>query len=243
MPGCKSKTETDDTQQVIDNHTESDTQEDSNTQKDDDVSSNGDNTNSNEVIDQDSILDLLEMGSKINEISYDLTYTSGDMTMESKYWQKGNLVKIENDSLEGKVVTIYNEDEIITYYPDEKIGSRYTRFDDGFGTENINVSVQYLNGNDYSFVENTSVNGEKCIVVNMTDEYNIKSKLWISTKYGIITKVQSSDEGGQFVSEIKNISTKTVSDSSFNVPEDIQFEDGNSDQDISQENSNTEITE
>ncbi|MFZ7133626.1 MAG: LolA family protein [Eubacteriales bacterium] len=220
LPACKSESKEDimEDENITQNETETNTDE--NGEQDEDE------LDLDEIIDQESIVKLLQKGAETNEVSYQLTYISGEASMDSQYWQKGDLIKIVSDSPEGTVITIYDNDEVITYYPDEKTGFRYIQdYDNEFTSDYINVGDQYFDGVSYTFIENSSFHGEKCIVVTMIDSYDNENKLWISTQYGIVIKFEGFDEGGEFTSEVKDIKIGGIPDSTFDIPTDIIFED------------------
>lgn len=226
LPGCKSKTE-DNVSNEIDNQDEIINEEEIQTETETETSDNEEEiTPPDEIIDEESIIKLLQKGAATNEISYDLLFTSEGLSMTSKYWKKGDKEKIESDTSEGIFVTIYDKDEVISYYPSEKTGERYTQYYDDYSSGNVNeVGDQYFKNVAYKFIENGTFDGEKYILVSMEDAYGSESKLWISTNYGIILRYEGEDEGGEYISEVKNISTNNISDDTFEVPSDIIIED------------------
>lgn len=178
------------------------------------------------TIDAAFIKSLLEKGAKVDGIVQDMTITAKGESVQSTLWKQGGKVKISSTVMGEKMVTIMDGTSIITYYPDQKTGTKFVR---------EKAKVPGLGGDDPSesfdestltFLEKGEYDGQACyIVAAKNKEMGTSHKLWISKKLGMMVKVESTQtDGTVYTTEFKNIKTGKLPDSTFEVPADIKIE-------------------
>lgn len=179
---------------------------------------------------QVTISDMINQGTQITEMTYEIKTTGEGISYESEVWLKDKKMKTDTTMNGQRMISFFDmtNSEIITYMPDQKIATKM-KMDQYEGEDNI-TPVNYLQG--LSGVEyitqagNETINGLDCKVITITEpEGTIKE--WLSVKYGIVVKSEQKINGQVSTTEFKNfkIGPGTVSDNDLTVPSDVQVVD------------------
>lgn len=162
-------------------------------------------------------------------LSYTQTVTMGTETTTMRIWIKGELYKTETtmDGIEVVSINDFENEEFITYYPQEKSGVRFiSSFDESMFDEDYLDADGFedqVDTENYEFVGRETINGERCYVVITRDLETLETvKMWVSEKYGIPMRIEVKDVeyGEDYILEVRDIS-EGVSDREFEVPSDI----------------------
>lgn len=186
------------------------------------------------------INDLSEIFSRTEDfkedgIHYTQEVTSADETNEIETWMKGDLTKSRITAQGEEIITITNNTsgEFITYFPSQKTGIKYNiqgsdsaEVPEGAirDIEDYEKDIDPLN---FEVLGREEINGVDTVVIKTVDSNTeLESTIWISEQYGIMMKMEASNEdGSQMTIEVTEFEAGNVSDSEFDVPDDIELQE------------------
>lgn len=174
---------------------------------------------------------IFSKATEIKCMSYNMTITTEGMPeTKSKFWVKGNKVKMQG-AVEGMGEMIFYSDTdkkvAFNYIPSEKIATKidYSQAEAQQGDTPLDYSKD-LDGKNFKEVGNENVNGYDCVVYEVSDEAGT-NKIWVTKEYGIPAKVESKIEGKLAIINFADISTSEIPDSEFELPTGTQVMDMN----------------
>lgn len=175
----------------------------------------------------DDVSAIFAKAATISSMSFDFTVTSDEGKMTGKACVKGTKMKTETTVEGEKMIYIYDSKsgDVITYFPEQNMAMK-TNFSKEMGGL-IQIPAEYSDNTaseDIKTVGKETIDGLSCIVLNIVDKENKEEyKMWVSEKYGIPVRVESTDENGKSVIEYKNIKVGSVQDSEFELPKGVEI--------------------
>lgn len=188
------------------------------------------NSDNNQVQDKkESVIELINKGSLIDEMYYELIIIGAGLSSESKSWLKGNKMKIDTTVNGQRLISIFDllKGEVISYMPGENMAMK-TSEEEYQGLDNITPIdyIDQLNKDQFVLVGTEKVNGMECQVIQIASGTSL-FKQWISIDHGIVIKVEENHDGQTTVLEYKNLKVGpgSVADDIFTVPQDLEIFD------------------
>lgn len=175
----------------------------------------------------DDVSAIFAKAATISSMSFDFIVTSDEGKMTGKACVKGTRMKTEMTVEGEKMIYIYDSKsgDVITYFPEQNMAMK-TNFSKEMGGL-IQSPADYSDNaasEDIKTVGKETIDGLSCIVLNIVDKENKEEyKMWVSEKYGIPVRVESTDENGKSVIEYKNIKVGSVQDSEFELPKGVEI--------------------
>lgn len=170
-----------------------------------------------------SFEDLAKKFKDLPGVSMDATLTGIGSPVKSKYLFKGDNVKTTSLEKQANVSTVIQErGKKFMYVKDGKIlGNNTSTRSLGELSWRYSLFANAINDNKHSIkvMPSEKIDNEECGVFEFKDTEGKTSKLWISTKTGVLKKSIDQDVSLKSVQTyiITNIEIKDISDSEFNV--------------------------
>lgn len=188
--------------------------------------------NNNQVQDKkDSIMELINKGSQIDEMYYELVMIGAGLSSDSKSWLKGSKMKLDTTMNGQRLISIFDlsKGELISYMPGETMAMKMTT--EEYPALDNTTPIDYvkqLSKNEFVLLETESVNGMECQVIQIASGPSL-FKQWISIEHGIVVKVEEDYDGQKTVIDFKNleIGPGSVSDDVFTLPQGLEIFDMN----------------
>jgi outer membrane lipoprotein-sorting protein len=175
---------------------------------------------------------LITKGQGIKEMSYDMFIIGAGLSFESQAWLKDNMLKTDYILNGQRIISVFDlaKDEVISYLPGDKIATKMKmeEYQGQDGTTPLDYT-QELAKTDFRLLGTETVNNLECMILKIIDVEG-NNKMWLSTAYGLVVKVEEEDLQGQGVTiEFKNINIGegSVFDNTFKIPEGIEVIDLN----------------
>jgi outer membrane lipoprotein-sorting protein len=177
------------------------------------------------------ISSLITKSQKIKEMSYDMLMIGAGLSFESKAWLKGNMLKTDSVLNGQRVISIFDltKGEVLSYLPGDNIATKMKmeEYQGQDGTTPVDYT-QELAKADFRLAGTETVNNMDCKVlkiISVEDSY----KMWLSTEYGMVVKIEEGLQGQGVTVEFKNIEVGegSVADNTFKIPEGVEIIDLN----------------
>ncbi|NLX91482.1 MAG: outer membrane lipoprotein carrier protein LolA [Firmicutes bacterium] len=176
---------------------------------------------------ESSVAEIFAKAKDIENLYFEYVLTSGEDEAEGKTWIKGKQFKSEICVEEQIIVSIIDFDEATayTYVPSQNIAMKIDI--DMINIEEFKNPTEYTKDIDphlFRVVETTTYEGHQCKVIVFTDEeVQEETKMWVSEKYGIPLRVETTIEGSTTVLEYKNLQVGSVDDEAFTIPQGVEI--------------------
>ncbi len=174
----------------------------------------------------ETIQEILEKGKSIDNIQYDVIMTT-PFPLTLTVYQKKEKYKMETSILGQKSELIFNGTHMYNYDPAKDVYLEMDVPDSGNagGLDFLDFSEQALNDIEMKELGEETVNDMKTKVIEFkykasNEDTAVKTKAWISIKYGIPVKLLMTTEVGKAEMSLKNIKLNSVEDAVFVVPQD-----------------------
>lgn len=182
--------------------------------------------NQKEPDEKGQILEMIAKGKEIQEMSYAMVMIGPGLSSDSIVWLKGSHFKTDSTMNGQRVISVFDltSDEVISYLPGENFATKI-KIEEYQGQDSISPIdyIQELDKTSFQLAGAETVNGLECKVITISNE-EIRFKEWISTKYGIVVKIEQELDGEMTTIEFKNIKigTGSVPQDAFELPKGIQ---------------------
>jgi hypothetical protein len=181
--------------------------------------------------DKEIILNLIDKSKHQQEMSYTLFMTGAGISSESKVWLKDNKLKTDSVVNGQRAISIFDltKGEVISYLPNENIATKL-KMEEYQGQDNTTPLdyVQQLDKSNFRVTGTETINDMECKVISITSG-EASFKEWISTKTGMVVKVEEELNGEIITVEFKDtkIGSGTVPDNTFALPQGVEIMDIN----------------
>lgn len=170
--------------------------------------------------------DILGQGAAITSMRYDMLMTDpATGKIEAKVWIKGQTKIREEITTEGMlVIMIFNMEEGVMYIytPDQNMAMKMT-LDTSMVPEDPLGGVNEMLDYDPDIEGTEKIDEKDCIIVTWEIPGTGKVKAWIWEEYGFPLRMETTTSQGTIIIEFKNIDFSDISDSMFELPEDVQI--------------------
>lgn len=175
----------------------------------------------------ESLIDLLGKAKGI-AVKYDMVTTeNGEIVSTGTTWIKGNNMRIDT-TVEGEVVSmIMRGDDQVSYMyrPDDNMALKTVLEE---VPESATVDVEALRDLNPAIIGTETIDGMRCTVIEyvaMEKPEEVKMKQWIWLKNGLPVQTEMTSPSGTSRIEMKNFDFGSISDTTFEIPADVEIRD------------------
>lgn len=176
---------------------------------------------------ESSVTEIFARAKDIESLYFEYVLTYGADKTEGKTWIKGKQFKNEICVEDQIIVNIIDFDKATayTYMPSQNTAMKIDI--DMINIEELKNPTEYTKNIDpqlFRVVETTMYEGHQCKVIVLTnEEVQEETKMWVSEKYGIPLRVETTSEGSTSVLEYKNLQVGSVADEAFTIPQGVEI--------------------